>query len=601
VCVCVCVHICFYVLPFLYLAYIYLCESFVFLSSQLIDLEGFVTGLHICEPTYNLLWNELKTSKFQHMECFDNDNSMGIDDINMTLADTGVGWREKTRAMRVVLDEITKTTLKSADQQNMIKKVTKGFMDALRSQDERIIFAACYTLARLSKAATENMKGQVGKLLRVLWELLDATSPLILHCAHQCVTMLIRFVPDSPDRSIFKTVIQGALLKGFNAVQITCFDSLSVFIERNVDVNDDKEFWEKIKDAISEGISLSDSDVKLRAFHTLMVFDTMKPTKAAPFLKKLSPELLEQYAKAKNTFNNTSQDKNDAKEVEATTGNEEIQTEKPTDTTQEDAEDAKEEAEESADQFPVNQSLPTKTGGATPVTDTKEREPVRESFGRQRAFSTVYGEHKTQLDEIYAQFDEENKGFLTIQQTEEFLKEMGVTGQEADITLRGLDVAKIGQIQKKDIINWCLHKSPELINNPVLEKEAMQYGWMASKEERLEQRLKIYQDLMQLDKLDSNYNGVFDCDMKIAVLQYLLDKCKRTGAGIALFFKRKIILLKKTTVEYLLLISTENWNDCDGKNRKTSKKHKWNQKKVLIEKQNRKMHTFPKKGQRILK
>jgi len=34
---------------------------------------------------------------------------------------------------------------------------------------------------------------------------------------------------------------------------------------------------------------------------------------------------------------------------------------------------------------------------------------------------------------------------------------------------------------------------------------------------------------MELDKSDFNYNGVFDCDMKMAVLQYLLDKSKRTG------------------------------------------------------------------------
>jgi len=268
-------------------------------KEDLIDLEGFVIALHMCEPTYNLLWEELKKDEVEQMESSDENSSMEMDDINMNLADKGTLWREKSHVMRVALDEITNINVNDEEKQQMIKKVTKGFMDALRSEDERVIFSTCYTLARLSKAVTEHMRGHVGKLLRVLWELLDETSPLILYCAHQCVTMLIRFIPDSSDNMILKTIVQGTVLKGFDTVQRSCFDSLTVLIERSAKDSVNNEFWVKVKEAITEGVKLTNTDTKTRAFQALMTFEEVQPVQGTKFVESLDANIRAEYTKAK--------------------------------------------------------------------------------------------------------------------------------------------------------------------------------------------------------------------------------------------------------------------------------------------------------------
>jgi len=144
--------------------------------------------------------------------------------------------------------------------------------------------------------------------------------------------------------------------------------------------------------------------------------------------------------------------------------------------------------------------------------------------GGVRTFSTVYNEYKAQLEELYNEYDKDSKGYLDIETATNFLREMGCVGNAVDIALRGMDAKHNGRITKEAIFDWCYHKAPQIQPNPVLDQEALAFGWLQSREERLLKRKGVYEELMEIEKLEHNYNGVFHCDMRLGILDYCLEK-----------------------------------------------------------------------------
>ena len=100
-----------------------------------------------------------------------------------------------------------------------------------------------------------------------------------------------------------------------------------------------------------------------------------------------------------------------------------------------------------------------------------------------------------------------------------------MTGQDADIAIKGLDIKMDAHIPKNRLMKWALmHSGKKVKKNPVLEKEGVAMGYKTSRKERLQQRVDLFESLKEIELAEHNYAALFDIDRRMCVLHYFLNK-----------------------------------------------------------------------------
>ena len=135
-------------------------------------------------------------------------------------------------------------------------------------------------------------------------------------------------------------------------------------------------------------------------------------------------------------------------------------------------------------------------------------------------------ERTKQIREVYEKLDENGEGWINRFKAMTFLQElMKVNMRNAEIILSGLDRERTDKFSEDILTEWTYAHSPEMDPNPLLQKKAMEVGWVTLTRPGLEKRVELYSSLLQLEKSDKNYSMVYELDMKICILLYLLKHC----------------------------------------------------------------------------
>jgi len=199
--------------------------------------------------------------------------------------------------MRICVSIITNSKTKDAEAQQTMKKAMEGFVVALSSGNQLVVREACISIARMTKVKPISMKGAVGKLLQIGWELLDVQVPLIPFSAHQCLRSVIRFVPDNSDNLILRTIIQGTTLKDYPHVQRSCYDCLNVIIQRppnpaatptspTSQPQLSNEVLTKTTDVVIDGLQSAEKEVLEMVFKCLSTLEVINAEKSSGIIKK---------------------------------------------------------------------------------------------------------------------------------------------------------------------------------------------------------------------------------------------------------------------------------------------------------------------------
>ena len=102
-----------------------------------------------------------------------------------------------------------------------------------------------------------------------------------------------------------------------------------------------------------------------------------------------------------------------------------------------------------------------------------------------------------------------------------------ITGQDADIAIKGLDTKLDGHITKARMIKWSLaHSWKKVKKNMYLEKEGSLFGYKTSRKERLMQRVELFEKLKEIEAAEHNYAALYDIDHRMCVLNYFIKQRK---------------------------------------------------------------------------
>eukprot|EP00483_Globobulimina_turgida_P001664 UN01666 len=136
-----------------------------------------------------------------------------------------------------------------------------------------------------------------------------------------------------------------------------------------------------------------------------------------------------------------------------------------------------------------------------------------------RVLSRDYDDRKEELSESFDAYDDEGEGFISNDRCRQFVRDLfDVTGQDSDIAIKGLDTKLDGHISKPRMLKWSLaHSWKKVRKNAYLEKEGVQYGYKASRKERLEQRVELFEKLKEIELAEHNYAALFDIDHRMCI------------------------------------------------------------------------------------
>ena len=173
----------------------------------------------------------------------------------------------------------------------------------LRETNGIVVRSVCVTISYIAKACGKQMRSVIGRFMGVLWELLNVSVDLVPESAHQCSKILIKWVPDNSQNSILKTVIQGAMLIGWNEVRIACFEYLSILIEKAGKASADKvtaDFWKRCRDGIKSGLNETNVDIRKAALKALHILEQTNALKASRLTDTLNAALVIEYQNIKS-------------------------------------------------------------------------------------------------------------------------------------------------------------------------------------------------------------------------------------------------------------------------------------------------------------
>merc|ERR1712129_230390 len=130
---------------------------------------------------------------------------------------------------------------------------------------------------------------------------------------------------------------------------------------------------------------------------------------------------------------------------------------------------------------------------------------------------------REELMESFDAYDDDGEGFIVTDRCRQFMRDLfSVTGQDADIAIKGLDTKMDGHISKARMMKWSLaHSWKKVKKNLYLEKEGVVFGYKASRTERLTQRMELFEQLKEIEVAEHNYAALYDIDHRMCVLSYI--------------------------------------------------------------------------------
>merc|ERR1712154_405546 len=133
-----------------------------------------------------------------------------------------------------------------------------------------------------------------------------------------------------------------------------------------------------------------------------------------------------------------------------------------------------------------------------------------------------------QLSESFDSYDDDGEGFITNDRCRQFIRDLfDVTGQSADIAVKGLDSKMDGHIAKNRMMRWSLaHSWKKVKKNTYLEKEGVSFGYKSSRKERLTQGIELFEKLKEIELAEHNYAALYDIDHRMCVLNYFIKQKK---------------------------------------------------------------------------
>ena len=368
------------------------------------------------------------------------------------------------------------------DTRQMMAKLVPGVISALRINNGYIQRVTCLALADMAKSKKSSLRKYIAKILNVVWEMFDSPDPLAAYSAQMLSKCLLKYVPDDEENKVLKTLIQGTNLKDFDAVQKGCYQGIQTFVKKagnpKAKKKPNKEFWTLIVQLIQDGLKDDDETRRQRVYKVLAALEKANEKKAGRILAAFSNQQETEYNNIKSGAAINAEHDEDEDEKKG------------------------DDAEERAIWEP----------------DVSKRGP--------RELSRDYEERKEQLSESIDAYDDEGEELITNDRARQFLRDLfEVTGQDADIAIKGLDSKLDAHIPKQKLMKWALiHSGKKVKKNPMLEREGLTFGYKTSRKERLQQRVDLFESLKKIEMAEHNYAALFDIDRRMCVLQYFLNK-----------------------------------------------------------------------------
>lgn len=481
-------------------------------NDDALDFEAFIHAVHGAVPRYDLLWKELMAKKkYLHWRTIET-GGYSEDTLKGILKNKKANFKDHITAIRVSGDvryryhSIALSPLHSVDghidgnvcydcyhqmladphmndkdTRQMMVKLVPGLLSALRIPNGYIQRVTCLALADVAKSKKSSLRKYIAKILNVVWELFDCPDPLAAYSAQMLSKCLLKYVPDDEENKVLKTLIQGTNLKDFDAVQKGCFQGIQLFVKKagnpKVKRKANKEFWSLIVQLIQDNLKEDNETRRQRVYKVLVALEKANEKKAIRILAGFSNQQETEYNNIKSGADINAEDEDEKKENDA-------------------------ENEERAVWEP----------------DVSKRGP--------RELSRDYEQRKEQLSESIDAYDDEGEALISSDRVRQFLRDLfEVTGQDADIAIKGLDHKLDAHIPKQRLMKWALmHCGKKVKKNPVLEKEGLALGYKTSRKERLQQRVDLFESLKKIELAEHNYAALFDIDRRMCVLQYFLNK-----------------------------------------------------------------------------
>mmetsp|Transcript_25817 Transcript_25817/g.42177 ORF Transcript_25817/g.42177 Transcript_25817/m.42177 type:complete len:554 (+) Transcript_25817:75-1736(+) len=446
-----------------------------------LEFENFVHAVHGAYPKYNLCWIEIMTKKkythFGAMQVY------SLDEIVSVLKNKASSFSDMMTALRcaanMAADPLVK---KDAESKKIIIKLLPGLVQSLKHDNAFVVRVACLCIADIAKSKKGNLKSGVSRLLNCCWELFDHKAVLASYSASMLSKALLKYVPDDDENKVLKTLIQGTQLKDFDSVQRGCYDGIMVYLKKagnpKAKSKPNKEFYQLIVKTIEDGLKSDDKATKERCYQCLALLEKANTKKAQLITQKFTVQQQSEFESVQNGGGIDDAGGDDAKEQE------------------EDAKDAEER-------------MPWEP-------DVSKRGP--------RELSRDYDERKEQLNESFDAYDDDGEGYMSTDRTQQFLRDLfEVTGQDADIAIKGLDAKMEGRVAKAKMMKWALlHSWNKVRKNPMLEQQGQQYGYKSSRKERLQERVDLFEKLKEIELAEHNYAALFDIDVRTCVLKYFI-------------------------------------------------------------------------------
>ena len=397
-------------------------------------MEEFVYGVHMCAPDIStkLMWKPVYFSKGKWKQPPYVEDFLGFDEAISMIQDTNEEFSRQTMALRSIIDVVCSPDVSDVEGTKYAKKLVNSTKQdknplikaGLKSKKPMIVIETLFTIAAMAKCRKRAITQLSPKLLKYCWEALDSDEFGLANASINCMKAITKWVPDDGNKSQLKMLLQGSSMETFPNIINASFQCLKIRIknESNPKIKGDKDFFVKVKDIIKEKIDKSkDQRIRDMGFDLLQSLETHNPKQAIRVTSAFDRDMENDYKrfKGEEVIEETKDDDNKGNNDEWEANDDDYQGYRPKDS----------------------------------------KDLLRERNFTVRNFK----DYKKDLQDMFDEFDfydnDEIRGSISAERATQYLRLIDVTGMQATMAIKALDVKFDGNIKKNLLVNYGLRKN----------------------------------------------------------------------------------------------------------------------------------------------